>query len=135
LQKRSQQDLAELLERKAAGDEAALGALSGEAAVPDEILGFHAQQAVEKLLKAALAALERDFPRTHDLGVLATLLEDAGHPLPGPLADAAEELTVWAIEFRYEHPVERRLDRFAVGTLVGSVREWAIGVIHRGEAR
>jgi hypothetical protein len=133
LPKRSQQDLAVLLQRKAAGDEAALGALSREAAVPDEILGFHAQQAVEKLLKAALASLDRDFPRTHDLGILTALLEDAGRPLPEPLG-LAEELTLWAVEFRYESSLDRALDRREVVRLVAAVRDWAVSVIHGANA-
>ena len=40
--------------------------------------GFHAQQAVEKLLKAALVALGQTPPRTHDLVHLADLLTRAG---------------------------------------------------------
>ena len=41
---------AERLRRKAAGDEEAMIALLGKPSVPDEVVGFHAQQAVEKLL-------------------------------------------------------------------------------------
>lgn len=39
---------------KAAQDEYVLARLSDDPAAPDEQLGFHAQQAVEKLLKSAL---------------------------------------------------------------------------------
>jgi hypothetical protein len=91
--KRDHRDLAALLLAKAAGDEAALEALGRATAVPDEIFGFHAQQAVEKLLKGALAALDREYARTHDLGYLATLLEDVGHRLPDRLV-ALDELTI-----------------------------------------
>lgn len=37
---------------KAASDEAILSKLLGDSEVPDDVLGFHAQQAVGKLLKA-----------------------------------------------------------------------------------
>lgn len=126
--RRDQHDLAALLVAKAAGDQAALGALAGARDVPDEVFGFHAQQAVEKLIKAALASLGRDFPRTHDLGVLTALLEDAGHSLPEALI-SAEELTIWAVEFRYENSLERTLDRAEVVRLVAAVRDWVAGVI------
>ena len=128
--KRDHHDLAALLLRKASGDEAALGALSDEAAVPDEVVGFHAQQAVEKLMKAVLAALDRDFPRTHDLGLLQTLLEESGRPLPDRLL-AVEELTVWSVQFRYEDVPDARLDRPATVELVRAVREWASATVKR----
>jgi HEPN domain-containing protein len=43
-----------LLLRKAAQDEALLGEVLTSDQVSDEIIGFHCQQAVEKLLKALL---------------------------------------------------------------------------------
>jgi HEPN domain-containing protein len=122
-----------LLLTKAAGDEAALAAVSRDAAVPDEVVGFHAQQAVEKLMKAVLAVLDRDFPRTHDLGVLQTLLEESRHPFPDRLS-AAEELTVWSVQFRYEDVLDARLDRAAAVALVAGVRDWARAIVDR-EAR
>ena len=128
--KRDHRDLAALLLRKASGDEAALAALSDEAAVPDEVVGFHAQQAVEKLMKAVLAALDEDFPRTHDLGLLQTLLEESGRPLPDRLL-AVEELTVWSVQFRYEDVLNARLDRAATIELVMAVREWASALVER----
>jgi len=50
---------------------------------------FHAQQAVEKLLKAVLIFQGVDFQRTHDLHTLATLLSKHGITTPC----APEELT------------------------------------------
>jgi hypothetical protein len=41
--------------KKAAGDEAILARLIEDADIPDDALGFHAQQAVEKMIKAILA--------------------------------------------------------------------------------
>ena len=48
----------------------------------DAIVGFHAQQAVEKSLKAALAAAAVDFPFTHNIALLMQLCDDAGIELP-----------------------------------------------------
>lgn len=45
---------------------------------PDEIYGFHAQQAVEKTLKAWLTLLECEYPSTHDISLLLHLLENRG---------------------------------------------------------
>jgi hypothetical protein len=47
---------ARLLLRKAAQDEFVLLKLIPDPASPDEMIGFHAQQAIEKMLKAVLAA-------------------------------------------------------------------------------
>lgn len=46
----------------------------------DEIFGFHAQQTVEKTLKAWLAALGQEYPLTHNhnLARLLALLEEQG---------------------------------------------------------
>jgi HEPN domain-containing protein len=44
-------------------------------AVADAILGFHAQPAVEKSLKAVLASRAIEFPYTHDLDGLLELCE------------------------------------------------------------
>ena len=52
---------------------------------------FHAQQAVEKMLKARLASMRRNIPRTHDLTQLLDALLDAE-----PLWDAWRPLsTSW----------------------------------------
>jgi HEPN domain-containing protein len=65
---------AQILLVKAAEDEEALDAPS----LSDSILGFHAQQAVEKLIKALLAQLNVDFEKTHDLERLQTVLAALG---------------------------------------------------------
>jgi len=46
---------------------------------------FHAQQAVEKMLKAKLASERRDIPRTHDLTKLLDVVLDT-EPLWGGMA-------------------------------------------------
>ena len=42
----------------------------------DQVFGFHAQQAAEKLLKAWLALLGEVYPLTHDLEVLLDRLQE-----------------------------------------------------------
>jgi HEPN domain-containing protein len=77
------EDLAAELLARAADDEAALRALLDVKSVTDSIVGFHAQQAVEKSLKAALASREADFPFSHDLGRLMRLCDSADLSLGG----------------------------------------------------
>ncbi len=60
---------------------------------------FHAQQAAEKAVKAALIFLQVDFPYRHDLDYLRALLPD-GWPLKENPPDLAG-LTAWAIRGRY----------------------------------
>lgn len=49
--------------------------MQDEAVFADEIFGFHIQQALEKCLKAWIAALGEVYPYTHDLGILLSCLE------------------------------------------------------------
>jgi hypothetical protein len=88
---------AEKLLIKAAEDEAVLG-LDG---IPESILGFHAQQAVEKLIKALLSALLTPFEFTHNLDRLRITLEAAGEALAStPLQ--LDELNDFAVVYRYD---------------------------------
>jgi HEPN domain-containing protein len=55
-------DQAQLLQRKAAQDLAVLRKLINDPTINTETLGFHAQQAAEKLIKALLALGGHDSP-------------------------------------------------------------------------
>lgn len=65
-----------------------------------EDLCFDAQQAAEKAMKALLIKLEVDFPYTHDLADLLTLVEQAGQQVPEDLKSVVI-LTDYAVESRY----------------------------------
>lgn len=122
-------ELASLLERKAAGDEAILEKLLDDHDVPDDALGFHVQQAIEKHMKAVLAFNEVEFQHTHSIGYLATLLEH--HGIEGPEhREQLEDLTPWAVDARYSDQLSRTLDRAAVRKLVASVRQWSQRLLH-----
>jgi HEPN domain-containing protein len=64
------------------------------------LVAFHAQQAIEKALKALLVADHVDFPRTHDLEELLTIIQRAGRRWP-PVLDNVKELTPMAVQTRY----------------------------------
>jgi HEPN domain-containing protein len=66
----------------------------------EEIFGFHAQQAIEKTLKARIALIGAEYPVTHDLSVLLNTLEHLGADVSS-LWDLVE-FNVFAVRFRYE---------------------------------
>lgn len=74
--------------------------------VDDDTRGFHAQQAVEKLLEAAMAIRGLDYPRPHDLGALIDMLAKGGMTLPEELADV-DLLTPFGTIFRYDEVVQQ----------------------------
>jgi HEPN domain-containing protein len=67
---------------------------------PPEGLGFHAQQCVEKALKAFLTAFSIPFERRHDLNYLLALCVSVDPAFAQFHADA-DTLTPYAVEFRY----------------------------------
>jgi hypothetical protein len=111
----SAHDHAKELLLMAGKDRDALRGMLGNPLFADEIFGFHAQQAIEKSLKAWLAIQSIDFPLTHDLSRLLGLLEEAGSDVDPfwPLV----EFTVFAVQARYEAGLmesETPLDRTGV---------------------
>jgi HEPN domain-containing protein len=67
---------------------------------PEEIFGFHAQQAIEKALKAWLAAKSLTYPKSHDVSQLVATLHQAGEDLAS--FPNLEDYTVFAVQYRYE---------------------------------
>lgn len=103
-----QREFAALLLRKAEGDVEVVRALVDNASITDDAIGFHAQQAIEKAMKAVLAIHGVQFPRTHDLGFLLELADRDGVRIPDVVVEA-RWLTPWSAEFRYDDPpVPRR---------------------------
>jgi len=120
---------AQLLQRKATQDLAVLRKLIGEPAISDETLGFHAQQAAEKLIKALLALGGHEYPRTHDLGLLLDLLASLDVQIPEALM-TVEILTPFATVFRYDDlPLEAAIDRQEWLPLLLALEEFVDGVI------
>jgi HEPN domain-containing protein len=71
---RDGRDLARKLLRRADADLQLVRHVVDEADIADAIVGFHAQQAVEKSIKAVLAAREVEYGKTHQLHYLVRLL-------------------------------------------------------------
>lgn len=118
------QSVARMLLAAAHQDQLAAQLLSANAAMGDGVVGFHAQQAVEKALKAVLSANMIEFRRTHDLLVLLDLLEDHGIA-PPPDAVWLDELNPYAVEARYGALAPAGLDRPHALLAVASTLAWA----------
>ena len=90
---------------------------------PQESFGFHLQQAVEKALKAWIAALDSEYPLTHSIETLLRRLDTLSMdvtPFRG-----LDEFTPYAVTFRYEGvgPEAEPMDRPALIRLVEMLLE------------
>jgi HEPN domain-containing protein len=94
--------------------------------VPDRAVGFHAEQVVEKSLKAVLAEREVDYRHSHDIGYLVELVVATGIKPPSELGEA-RQLRPFAAELRYEQPLDAtpELDRAKARRLSQLALEWA----------
>ena len=90
---------AHVLLMSAERDISALRGMADVAVFADEIFGFHAQQAAEKLLKAWLALLGETYPTTHDLARLLAMLR--AHDVAATRFNELVEYTPFAVQFRY----------------------------------
>lgn len=120
--------------RLARRDLTALEALGGMAQVDDVICGFHAQQAVEKALKAWLAILGYEYPLTHDLPRLFSLLRRAG--ADGERFRPLARFTPYAVQARYDEgdpDAEDALDRPAVVAEVTALLEHVASLLNDPE--
>lgn len=105
--------------------------LAGDSHIHDEAVGFHAQQAVEKCLKAVLAVHTIPFRKTHDLDELIDLLHDHHKAVP-PNADGLDVLNPFAVILRYDLIELPSFDRDEARAIVESVRRWAEEQVERG---
>jgi HEPN domain-containing protein len=88
----------------------------------DDVVGFHAQQAVEKAVKVALVLADVDFPRSHDLRELTDIAIDNSLTVPDSIREA-RWLTPWAAQLRYE--MLEPLDRDAALSVATEAVGWA----------
>lgn len=120
-------DVAAQLLRRAESDLRAARVLALDDEMGDDVVGFHAQQAVEKAIKVSLTLAGTAFPRTHDVTFLVSLANGAGITLPDGLADA-DWLTPWAADMRYDEPAAP-LDRAAALRTADTAVRWARNLI------
>jgi HEPN domain-containing protein len=121
-------DLARRLLAAAENDELMAKSVLPVPGVTDAGVGMLAQQAVEKAIKAVLAAREADFPFTHNLRVLREFAKDSGAELPTTL-EGIDTLTPFASDERYGAETPLGLDRDQALTWAATAVEWARGMI------
>ena len=110
--------------KKAAEDEAVLDLIFVSDKISDDVVGFHAQQAAEKLLKALLSHLGLAFRRTHDLRGLIEVLEEGKCPVPDALV-SIEELTPYGTLYRCEDlEGSPAFDRARSRAMIRDLRLW-----------
>ena len=115
-----------VLLEKAAEDEFTADLLLERPESSDGVIGFHLQQAAEKLLKALLASKGVQYRYTHNLGELIHLVTQSGEEFSAEL-EAVRELTPFATELRYDFiPAEgdEGFDRAGKRKLVSLLRRW-----------
>lgn len=127
-----QREEAERYLRLARRDEAAFLALLEITTVDFSVACFHAQQACEKALKAAMCLLSVEFRRTHDLEALAGQLSDAGCITTIALDDL-RRLTPYAVEFRYDDEAIALLDAKGARRIVDEVLAWSAALLESRE--
>ena len=128
---KSDKDHAEQLLRMSVKDHTALTGMLDPHSFSEEVFGFHAQQTVEKALKAWIAALGFVYPKSHDVSALIKILNGCGQDLSA-FADL-EEYSAFAVQYRYEayDDSEEALDRSATISSTVSLVMHVQGIIGR----
>jgi HEPN domain-containing protein len=85
---------------------------------------FHAQQCVEKALKAVLMANQVYFRRTHDLEEISGLLNKV-EPIPPFSAEEFCSLSPFAVELRYDDLTIPLLTKEEAEQIASRTLEWA----------
>jgi len=117
-------ELVRLWFEKAEGDWRVSHRLLDDPEPHTEAIAFHAQQAVEKYLKALLTWRQVDFPKTHDIKRLLELIGSSDSDLAESLSFTIE-LTAYAVEYRYpgEYPPATMDDAISAVTMADLARD------------
>jgi HEPN domain-containing protein len=113
--------------RAARADLRAAKVLAADADQANEVVGFHAQQAVEKAIKTVLVASGVEIPYTHDLSFLLDVVAERAISVPRSVAQA-DWLTPWAVAARYGAS-DAALDRETAVRDADDAVDWATGVV------
>ena len=116
----------ELMQR-ARSDFNALRVMLDKDAIAEEIFGFHAQQAIEKALKAWIDSMGLDYPVTHNLGDLLDILKQANVKVEGRRYFL--KFNLYAVLFRYVSPegkigpINRKMAIERIGELLDRIEK------------
>jgi len=121
-----------ILLKKAEEDATAVREFAGNPEIGDSIIGFHAQQAVEKWLKAVTAASGVRHSAIHDIDRLIEIVETTGIRVPLD-RDRLAVLTQYAVPFRYDELLDAEsLEREVLVALVDEVAAWVADQLGAG---
>lgn len=111
---------------RARDDAHVVAQLAPDTNAADWIIGFHAQQAVEKAIKAVLASADVVFPRTHNIAMLLAMLRQTGIQPPNRCA-FLERLTPFGVAARYDCGLDNSftLDRDETEREIVAVLGWS----------
>jgi HEPN domain-containing protein len=118
----SSEEAARLL-RAARSDLRAAEALAADRQQENDVVGFHAQPAIEQAIKAALVASGSEIPYSHDLDYLLDIVAQEFDGVLEPVAEA-DWLTLWAVAARYGISAAS-LDRGAALVAANEAVSWA----------
>jgi HEPN domain len=93
------------------------------------IIAFHAQQCIEKCLKAVLSKHEITYPRTHDLDDLCELLGTSGFDVPVS-RELLNDITPYAVTSRYEVDAQDLVTFAQIDEAVATTVSWASSLIN-----
>lgn len=101
---------------------------------PLEIICYHCQQSIEKLLKGALLSCGVTIKKTHDLGLLAEMLQDYVEVEPKYM-EMCDDLTPYGVKIRY--PQELVIEEYHVKKALSEAKElymWLHGLLDKENA-
>ncbi len=126
---KSDRDHAFQLLQMASKDHQAISHMLDQDAFSEEVFGFHAQQSIEKALKAWITAKGLAYPKSHDVSALTRILSDGGEDL-GKFPNL-EDYTIYAVQYRYEayDESEEQLDRRQVIEATKALLEHVQGLL------
>lgn len=113
-------------------DHQALAHMLDASSFSEEIFGFHAQQSIEKALKAWIARRGLEYPKSHDISALLKILQDHGEDLSE--FSSLEDYTIFAVQYRYEayDQSEEPLDRQEVIKITSALLARVASVLAAG---
>jgi HEPN domain-containing protein len=105
-------------------DQVAVQSFSKLPEVDFSIIAFHAQQCIEKCMKAVLSKHGITYPRTHDLDDLCEHLLAGGLDMPVS-RELLNDITPYAVTSRYEVDAEDLVTFAQIDEAVATTVSWA----------
>ena len=119
---------------KADQDRAIFHLIKDHTDIEDAAICFHAQQAIEKCLKAVLLMKGVSFRRTHDLDELVDRILDEKIEFPFT-PDRFSLLTPFAVQWRYEDMDISGLSIADAECMMEESRQWAGNLVEQEEGK